>query len=58
MSFPEAHPEQKMTKKWLHAKVKDIAEREKGRWVVHAKALADAGKHVNAAATTSPLMRI
>ena len=42
--FIGAHPERKITKKWLHAKVKDIAERQKGCWVINAQAPSDAGK--------------
>jgi len=41
--FIEAHPNRKITKKWLHAKLKDIAQREKGRWVINPQALAQAG---------------
>ena len=44
MDFPEAHPQRKVTKKWLHGKLKDIAEREKGQWVIKPEALAEAGK--------------
>ncbi len=41
--FIEAHLDRKITKKWLHAKLKDIAHREKGRWVINPQALAQAG---------------
>ena len=41
--FIEAHPHRKITKKWLHAKLKDIAQREKGCWVINPQALAQAG---------------
>jgi len=41
--FIEANPDRKITKKWLHAKLKDIAQREKGRWVINPQALAQAG---------------
>jgi len=41
--FIEAHPDRKITKKWLHAKVKDIAQREKGCWVINSQALPHAG---------------
>ncbi len=41
--FIEANPDRKITKKWLHAKLKDIAHRDKGRWVINPSALAQAG---------------
>ncbi len=41
--FIEAHPDRKITKKWVHAKVKDIAQREKGCWVINPQALPHAG---------------
>ena len=41
--FMEAHPDHKMAKTRLHAKVKEIAERPKDRWIIHPQALQDAG---------------
>ncbi|KAL0034990.1 hypothetical protein WJX79_004632 [Trebouxia sp. C0005] len=41
--FIEAHPDRKITKKWLHAKLKDIAHREKGCWVINPQALSHTG---------------
>ncbi|DBA98101.1 TPA: hypothetical protein ACH3X1_014721 [Trebouxia sp. C0004] len=41
--FIEAHADRRITKKWLHAKVKDIAQREKGCWVIKPQALPHAG---------------
>ena len=40
----EEHADQKVTKKWVHTKVKEVAERENGQWTIATQALADAGK--------------
>lgn len=42
--FLEAHPEQKVAKTRLHAKVKEIAERAKDHWIIQPQALQDAGQ--------------
>lgn len=38
------HADRKVTKKWVHTTVKEIAERDNGQWSITAQALADAGK--------------
>lgn len=48
LDFIEKHADRKVTKKWVHAKVKEIAERDNGKWSVNAQALADAGKQGHA----------
>lgn len=42
--FLEEHADRKVTKKWVHTTVKEIAERDNGQWSINAQALADAGK--------------
>jgi hypothetical protein len=33
-AFTKAHPERKVVKKWVHNKVKDIAEHSGGVWII------------------------
>ncbi|KAL3132337.1 hypothetical protein ABBQ32_008915 [Trebouxia sp. C0010 RCD-2024] len=48
LDFIEKHSDCKVTKKWVHTKVKAIAERDNGKWSINAQALADAGKQRHA----------
>lgn len=48
VDFIEEHAGRKVTKKWVHTTVKEIAERDNGQWSITAQALADAGKQEHA----------
>ncbi|CAL8461841.1 g1372 [Coccomyxa elongata] len=49
-AFTEAHSERKVVKKWVHGKIKDLAEHSLGVWVIKQSALSSAP----AEATASP----
>lgn len=40
-AFTEAHPQRKVVKRWVHNKVKDIAEHTGGVWVIKQSAPKD-----------------
>ncbi|BDA41437.1 probable chromatin assembly factor 1 subunit FSM at N-terminal half [Coccomyxa sp. Obi] len=49
-AFTEAHSERKVVKKWVHGKIKDIAEHSGGVWIIKQSAMSSAP----AEATASP----
>ena len=56
VDFIAEHADRKVTKKWVHTTVKEIAERDNGQWSVTAQALADAGKREHAGMLYSLLL--